>query len=185
MARAGAHDTIVRELSVVGSTGFFGGDLNDQSDQPLRFGHGEGVRVVRFSRDSFGCSTTDNVFDGAIVLVRRGECTFLEKLLHARDAGSSGIVVISDEEQGVNPSADAADLAAAGELDNVAIVLLTKSDGASVAAMMDSIEADGNGEFSVVVQLERQSSSREEGKGKTNKILYLNGHPLHNTRFLF
>ena len=46
----------------------------------------------------------------AIVLLHRGTCTFIEKLAYAKRAGARGVVVISDMDMAINPSAEAEEL---------------------------------------------------------------------------
>ena len=130
-------DSIAPNISVTASTALFGGDLNAQPvEKPLRFGYDEESRVVQLADDINGCSPINRVYDGDVVLVQRGECTFLEKLIHARNAGASGVVVISDGDLEFNPSADARELESAGDIEDVALVLITKSDGDLVTRMM-------------------------------------------------
>jgi ER degradation enhancer, mannosidase alpha-like 1 len=182
------------ELSVAAFTALFGRDLNsNHGKKPGRFGHTEGVRVVRHTNDAFGCTSMEKTLDGDVLLVQRGGCTFLKKLMHARDAGASGVVVISDEDTSMQPSAEEPELAVAGELDDVAMVVLTKSDGALVTAMMEVSGSQEIGDLLVTVDLERISNANDWGQKHTSgmekereldRLLYLNGHPLLNTRLL-
>jgi ER degradation enhancer, mannosidase alpha-like 1 len=175
-------------VSVVASTALFGGDLNAQTDEkPLRFGSGSGVRLARQSENPYGCDPSPkNTYDGDAVLAIRGECTFLEKLVNARNAGASGVVVISDQEHGINPSANAPELHAAGDLHDVAIVVVTKSDGELVTTMMDSVDARGKGEVQVAVERVGEAAEQHTAKRKveSGRLLHINGHPLLNTRLL-
>ena len=73
--------------------------------------------------------------------MRRGECTFLEKLMRANEAGASGIVVINDSDVGINPSANEEDLKVFGDsLDDVGGAVLGESDGRQVSAMLVAAE---------------------------------------------
>ncbi|OBZ71803.1 ER degradation-enhancing alpha-mannosidase-like protein 1 [Grifola frondosa] len=114
-----AHDMIT-ETIVVASTALFGGDPapSDPGEKILPFGRGEGTRVVRDHENPYGCVPYSKPFNMDAVVVRRGECTFLEKLVLAQIAGASGVVVLGDEDNHINPSADADELAAVGDAIN-------------------------------------------------------------------
>jgi ER degradation enhancer, mannosidase alpha-like 1 len=178
------------EILVHGYTGLFGGDLSadpQPNQPPLPIRHPEGVRVVQDQNNLNGCAPYSHSHDGAAVLLNRGECTFLEKLIMAQATGAIGIIVISDEDVGVNPSAEDEELAVAGDLRDVAILLLTSTDGQAVIDLMDLAETDGTGQLRMVLQ---QPHSLPEGDGENarkeniNRVLYLNGYPLLNTQLL-
>ena len=191
---------VITETNVVASTAFFGGDPSiaphSSTDPPaLRFGHGEGVRVVRFSDNPLGCAPYSEVLlDNEAIAVHRGDCTFLEKLVYAKRAGASGVVVLGNEDNHINPSAGQEELEAAGEnLDNVAIVVLRRTDAELVAEMLDSAELHGLGAVKLVVEpfggpaeTERTTQGEQNAtQGKeAPRVLYLNNHPLLNTRLL-
>ncbi|KAH9853805.1 alpha-mannosidase [Lenzites betulinus] len=197
----GMHD-VISETVVPAATAMFGGDPAaplSPGDHPLRFGHGDGVHVTRIPDNSLGCAPYAEDLDGAAVVVARGECTFIEKLILAQDAGASGVVVLGTEEQHINPSADAEDLADAGpEINDVAIVVLRRPDAQLVADMLDSVERYGLGEVRLVVepldgghvdanQPANEQKGEEAGRVKAEdppRVLYLNNHPLINTRLL-
>lgn len=186
------------EIVVTAYTAFFGADLTappPADTEPVRFGHGEGVYVTRDKSNPVGCLPYDRNFDSDAVLVYRGECTFLEKLTRARDAGASGVVVINDDEIGINPSHDAEEIAAVGDLRDVAIVALTCSAGKLVTSMLDVAEARGVGHVILNIDPEGQSATTDrrrlpEGIGRgwedvdPSRVLYINGHALLNTRLL-
>ena len=200
----GSQD-VITETMVVAATAFFGGDPTASpppSGEPiLRFGRGEGVRIVRFPDNPLGCAPYDEVLlDNEAIVVRRGDCTFLEKLVFAQRAGASGVVVLGDEDHHINPSADRAEVLAAGkQLDEVAIVVLRRGDAELVAQMLDSAERHDLGAVRLVVEPlggfseprnERKSDSdqrRQEKRGDrkdATRVLYMNNHPLLNTRLL-
>ncbi|KAI9063357.1 glycoside hydrolase family 47 protein [Trametes sanguinea] len=202
----GMHD-VITETVVVASTAMFGGDPTiprgpEADNPPLRFGHGDGVRVVRFTDNPLGCSPYTEKLDGEAIVVARGECTFLEKLAHAQKAGASGVVVLGNEEQHINPSADAQELAAAGpEIDEVAIVVLRRGDAQLVSDMLDAAERYGLGAVKLVVEpwidgpAEADKPANDAHQGEKEKshgekvevaprVLYLNNHPLLNTRLI-
>ncbi|KAI0637778.1 alpha-mannosidase [Trametes polyzona] len=189
------HD-IITETIVPAATAFFGGDPASRT-RPIRFGHGAGVRVVHAHDNALGCAPYAAPLDGAAVAVFRGECTFLEKLVLARRAGASGVVVLGNEEQHINPTAEPQDLAAAGaEVDDVAIVILRRPDAELVADMLDAAERYGLGDVRLVVErwddgpvAAEDDERQEKGSGKKGddgpaRVLFLNNHPLINTRLL-
>ncbi|KAI0829418.1 alpha-mannosidase [Trametes gibbosa] len=197
----GMHD-VITEIVIPAATAMFAGDPaapSSQGEHPLRFGHGDGVHVVRASDNPLGCAPYMEDLDGAAVVVTRGECTFLEKLIFAQDAGASGVVVLGNEEQHINPSADADELADAGPgINEVAIVVLRQADAQLVADMLDSVEHYGLGEIRLVVepldgghvganQPADEHRGEDVGRAKSEdppRVLYLNNHPLINTRLL-
>lgn len=158
----------------------------------LRFGQGEGVGLVRDVANPTGCQAYTQTFADEAILVHRGGCTFLEKLMRAHEVGASGVVVISDSEMAVNPSASMEDLEGVGDsLDDVAIVVLRQSDGRQVSAMLDMAEDHRVGRVVLVLEnLQRDTASPEqEPAGKKSRfagssVLYINGHALLNTRLL-
>ncbi|KAI0786390.1 alpha-mannosidase [Abortiporus biennis] len=181
------------ETFVVAFTSMFGADpaLPQTEDRSIQFGHGEGVRLVRVSENPRGCQLYNRTFEGEALVVYRGECTFLEKLITAKLAGAAGVVVINDEERGVNPAADADAVDAVGDsLDDVVLVVVGRADGAAIVTMLDAAEEGGLGEVKVAIASKGEpvDNSKEQERdgesGSQNRVLYLNGHPLLNTRLL-
>jgi ER degradation enhancer, mannosidase alpha-like 1 len=176
--------------------GLFAGDpslpVPAKGKKPLRFGQGEGVGLVRDVANPTGCQAYTQTFANEAILVRRGECTFLEKLMRAHEVGASGVVVISDTETPINPSATAEDLNdVGGSLDDVAIVVLRESDGRQVTTMLDMAEDHKVGRVVLILEnLQRDTASpKQEPVGEQNRftgnsVLYINGHALFNTRLL-
>lgn len=178
------------DLSVTGHVGFFGGDLLDSEELPSKF---QGlVPVYRDDDNEFGCTQYHKSFQDGILLVRRGECTFIQKLVEARNAGAAGVLVLSDENTAINPTANSEDLEAAGDISQVAIIVLPRTAGQSVEHLLDTTQ--GIGQVMLSLEHEHQpgvdaeaDESPEQGEGSKkdpNRILYLNGHPLLNTRLL-
>jgi mannosidase alpha-like ER degradation enhancer 1 len=184
----------VSEAVFTASTAQFAGNPT-VPDPPLRFGlggEGEGVGLVRDPENPTGCREYTQTFEDEAILVRRGECTFLKKLMLARGAGASGVVVIGDSERFVNPSASAADLQGIGDsLDDVAVVMLRESDGRQVSAMLDVAEDRHAGRVVLVLEnVENDTASVEQEPAQAQSrfseksVLYLNGNALHNTKLL-
>ncbi|KAI0698930.1 alpha-mannosidase [Cytidiella melzeri] len=188
------------EVLVYANTAGFGGDptVTDRPTGPIRFGHGEGVHLVRDrANNEYGCLPWIERFYGEAVVVRRGECTFLEKLVEATIAGASGVIALSDEEHGVNPSASLEELEEYEDLlEHVAIVTVARADSAVITAILDAAELYGSQVVMAVApaggsaatetedvrpdKLDERRSRAKEG----NRVLYLNGHPLLNTRLM-
>ncbi|KAF7795859.1 hypothetical protein EIP86_007026 [Pleurotus ostreatoroseus] len=192
VVQSGMHD-IVSEAFVRAFTATFAGDPTAK-DSPIQFGRGEGVRLTRDDANPFGCKPYDQDFEGDAVVLYRGECTFLEKLMRASTANASGVITISDEDVGINPSVDKEDLDIVGDsLNHVAIVVVDRHDGEILASMMDSADMHGGQIIMVIPPLEPQPQARsiaqptEDERTKArdvNRVLYLNGHPLLNTRLM-
>ncbi|KIK98757.1 glycoside hydrolase family 47 protein [Paxillus rubicundulus Ve08.2h10] len=179
------------EIHVTAHTALFGADLKATSllerAEPLRFGRTEGVRIQRDNTNLLGCKPFDHDFAGDTVFLWRGDCTFLEKLVHARNAGASGVIVASNEDSPINPSATAEEIAAVGDLDDVALVLLPLAAGKSIAAMVEAAGVFGYGHVLFSIDSEGwsgQARASEETAGLATHVLYINGHPLQNTRLL-
>lgn len=189
-----AMNEVITESIVTASTALFGADPTAPQSIPgqakLRFGHGEGVRVTQEHSNPYGCRPYTQSFENDAILVRRGECTFLEKLVLAQAAGASGVVVVSDEETQINPSADVSELSTVDDLiGDVVIVVLRRSAGEVVSSMLNLANKDGIGQVMVTIEPGRQSATGDRGEERNNsrdinRVLYLNGHPLLNTRLL-
>ncbi|KAH7922461.1 glycoside hydrolase family 47 protein [Leucogyrophana mollusca] len=174
---------ITPEVYVTATTARFGGDPSSYH-APIRFGHGQGVRVRRDTANSLGCKPYDEDFAGDAILALRGDCTFIEKLAYARAAGASGVIVINDSDSPLSPSANADDIAAAGDLSDVALVLLTRTEGESVTAILDTSEGHGAGHLMVTIHPEGWPAQTNALPLDTNRVLYINGHPILNSRLL-
>jgi len=182
------------EVSTTGYSALFGPELGlapRDDELPLRINNERGVPVRHDGINPFGCEPYAQRFEDVALLMQRGKCTFLEKLLHAKDAGAAGVLVISDEDAALNPTADEGDLEAAGDLGDVGLVVLTPQTGKLVYEMMKSTAERG---AQVMVQLKlspppdppesSEISQEKEEQEKAPKVLYLNGHALLNTRLL-
>ena len=179
------------DIYITAQTAQFGADLSASTRTTL-FGHKNGVRIRKDSSNQHGCKDYGQQFAGDAILVWRGECTFLEKLIYARNAGASGVIVISDDDELVNPSATVEEIAAAGDLEDVALVLLPHTSGKDLAAMVEGAGVLSYG--SVLFSLDHKALPSqgwteeeiqdEENHGNGMHILYVNGRPLLNTRLL-
>lgn len=184
---------IPADIVVPAYTAFFGGDLSAPpvADKiPLRMAHPSGTRLMHDPTNSFGCNPYTRFFKNDVVIVTRGNCTFLEKLGYARDAGASGVLVASNVDTLINPSSTPAELLIAGDLSDAVCLVLTATHATSVAEMM-LIAAKRS--THVIVTLEHPKApipawhtltGGEELVEEEPRVLYLNGHALLNTRLL-
>lgn len=177
------------DMHITASTALFGADLSalppSEEIDPLRSWRGTGVRILKNDEDRLGCSTYKGDLAGGAVLVWRGGCTFLEKLVYARDAGASGVVVVSDDDKVVNPSATPEEIAAVGGLDDVALVLVPSTSGMGLAAVVDG--AGVLGYEQVYLSLDLKEDARPDGdpdEHRRGQLLYVNNRPLLNSRLL-
>ncbi|KAG5650212.1 hypothetical protein H0H81_000301 [Sphagnurus paluster] len=170
------------DLLVVGYTAHFGGDFTLKPlSKSLPLAHQDGVAVHKDLDNTRGCHPYKQAHPGKALVVHRGDCTFLEKLLHARAASAAGVIVISDDDLIINPTANPDEVEAAGDLSEVALVLLPKKAGEVLTDMMDQAELG----VTMVVEDEEASEMAHIPPTKDpNRILYINGHPLLNTRLL-
>ena len=112
-------------------------------------------------------------------------------------AGASGVIALSNEDHGINPSADADEVKDIGSsLDDVAIVTVNRENGQVLTSMLDAAELYGTqvmmtlasaGEPALGNRQSKPSIPPDERRTKakeSNRVLYLNGHPLLNTRLM-
>jgi mannosidase alpha-like ER degradation enhancer 1 len=187
--------------SIVGYAAHFGADLSssvilDPTEPTPRIRDANGVAVRREPDNKHGCDPYDHQYQDSMLLVHRGHCTFLEKLLQARDALAAGIIIISDEETGINPTANIEELAGVGDLSDVGVILLPKKTGETFEEMI--LVSEKSSTLQIMVALQRElddfgdsesspkhgDEAEEEQTKDPNRILYINGHPLMNTRLL-
>lgn len=186
---------LVSDAIFTANTGLFAGDPtvpHPPNGKALRFGQGEGVELVRDPENPTGCQEYNQTFADEAILVHRGACTFLEKLMRAHEVGASGVVVINDSEREINPSAIEEDLKDIGDsLDDVAVVVLRESDGRQVLAMLDVTEDRHTGRVVLVLESTQYDTAsvepmpaEEHFRFAEDSVLYINGHPLLNTKLL-
>jgi mannosidase alpha-like ER degradation enhancer 1 len=196
-------------------TAFFGADLSARVAAPLtnppRMTQGGGLPLFRELSNQKGCVPYENVYPDSILVVERGECTFFTKLLEARHTGAVGVIVLSDEDLAINPTANADEVEEVGDISDIGLVLLPKTAGRVLIQLMEVIENLGSGQVTVTIYRDvlamadsahrepsyqgpiRASEQETEGKARKEdenqdisnpRILYINGHPLLNTRLL-
>lgn len=191
----------IMDLSVTGYTALFGADLslshilNASSTPRPPIVRPEGVLIRRDSLNRHGCFPFEHSYPDSALIVHRGQCTFLEKLLNARVALASAIIIISDDNFAINPTANSDELEAAGDLSDAAVIVLPRKTGEVLEDMLFAIGKLGATEIRISVDTERSEGHGEElerpqpvGKDEkdkeTTRVLYINGHPLLNTRLL-
>lgn len=189
------------EVTLPVNTALFGGDpsLLDPDHEPIRFGRQDGARLTLDHSNRYGCVAYEQIYLDEVLLVDRGECTFLEKLLNAKESGAAGVIVINDDDARISPSIDEEEREEVGDaVDDVALVILTKTAGEAVIDMIKRTQYLGVGQVMFVVDPEsrqvgvkkrpakKHKSSNEMDKLKDDiqKVLYLNGHALVNTRLV-
>lgn len=189
------------EVTLPANTASFGGDPYPLAPdhEPIGFSHQGGVRLVQDHSNQYGCGPYEQTYSDEVLLVDRGGCTFLEKLLNAKEAGASGVVVVNDNDIRVSPSIDEEEKEAVGNVaDDVALVILTRTEGSVVTDMIERTRDSGMGQVMFTVDVEskqagpkrkptkiyRSSNDVDRLKDDTQKMLYLNGHALVNTRLV-
>ena len=186
------------DLSLKAYSAQFGADLSYavtySTNESPRIRSGKGVAVRRDPENLQGCNSYEKPYPDSVLLVHRGDCTFLEKLVKARDATAAGVIVISSEDTPINPSASREDLALVGDLSDVGLVLLTKTVGQAFENVVVVSEKLYSEEIMLALDHTQDGGSVED-TGETsadketevkdlNRNLYINGHPLINTRLL-
>jgi ER degradation enhancer, mannosidase alpha-like 1 len=184
------------DTTLMAFTSLFGGDPTTSSSyqEPLRFGHHEGVRIVQDQTNREGCLPYSQSYSNDVLVVHRGACTFLDKLRMAKETGASGVVVFSDVDTALNPSVDKKDIEDLGDsLQDVVLVVLPRSSANEVMNMMEVVDKLGLGQIKVVVDSEEASTVTDSQQlpkkmknpvNDSSRMLYLNGQPLTNTRLL-
>lgn len=189
------------DVAITGHTAHFGLDLsssgasNNSPTSIPSIQRPEGIAVHRDPINLRACVPFQHDYPDSALIVHRGQCTFLEKLLNARAASASAIIIISDENVGVNPTANLDELESAGDLSDSTVLLLPKKTGEAFEEMLIATENIGAEQIRVSVDpnfSEQYNSDaehttpvdKEEQDKEPTRILYVNGHPLINTQLL-
>jgi mannosidase alpha-like ER degradation enhancer 1 len=167
------------DLSLWAGTSYFGG--NPSGEPSLRFGKGSpAIRVTRDPYNPTGCEPYlhDMKLRDTVFVVDRGDCTFIDKLWNAKEAGAVGVLAINNQsDELINATADEND--PQGDVADVVLLALGRSDGRTVLNLMNSVRSVGASE--IVVQIEG-TAPRPTFTGKD--MLFVNSHPLLNTVLL-
>ncbi|KAF8812365.1 glycoside hydrolase family 47 protein [Phlegmacium glaucopus] len=194
----GNLDSQVIDVSLTGYSAQFGADLSRAvaylTKEIPRIRSSEGVVVRRDPKNLQGCNAYHQSYPDSVLVVHRGDCTFLEKLLKARDASAAGVIVISNQDTIINPTANQDELALAGDLSDVGLVLLTNKVGQAFENMLVASEQLQPGQIMMALEHKQDVGGVEDTSHTPvdketevkdpNRILYINGHPLMNTRLL-
>ena len=170
---------------LVGNTARFGADVfsrTSSNGKPLGFSQIDGIALFRDLTNPDGCTPYSRLYPDIVIVVERGGCTFLQKLRLAQAASAAGVVVLSNDDVPVNPSANADEMEEAGDMNDVCLVLLPRTPGHIVRQMMDSAEREGSQVLMVVEDAPLPGHTPPEKD--PSRILYINGYPLINTRLL-
>lgn len=163
----------------------------------------QGSRLVHFSENGYGCDPfldPSGRIKGSMVLVKRGECYFIDKLAHARQAGAVGAIVWHEDDEYVQPSAEPEDFQRLDGIIEGATLLVIGSTEAQRIGSMLSFEDDQDGKVEVWVRLDDQwqedidlfgvegawpPDQPTKTQSTVGRMLYVNGHALVNTMLLF
>ena len=194
----GQKNNQVIDLSLTAYSAQFGADLSHAVPHPTnespRITSSEGVVIRRDPENVRGCNSYEKSYPNSMLLIHRGDCTFLEKLVKARDASAAGIIVISSVDTPINPSASPEELALVGDLSDVGLLLITNTVGQALENVLVVSEKLYSGGLMLALD-HLQDGKGVEDTGDTpvdkkeevkdlNRNLYINGHPLINTRLL-
>ncbi|TFK28812.1 alpha mannosidase-like protein [Coprinopsis marcescibilis] len=189
------------DVVVTASTAMFGAELGDVVDDlsSQRLSSTRSLPIFHDKENSKGCGPYEDIYPDSVLVVHRGTCSFLEKLKQARDAFAVAVIVISDEDELINPSSDAEDLLVAGNIDDTALVLVANKVGVVLLGLLDVAEDQGSHQLVVspftlpasLTQAPIPTPTAPSDPEDTStqgldspRILYINGHPLLNTRLL-
>jgi len=188
------HD-LGKVLTVKGYTALFGASLStfpvDVYAPPTRFTSQAGLPVFRDHDNVRGCDPYKRTYPGSLLFVERGDCTFLDKLLRAQEASAAGVLVMSQDEGIINPTASLKDVPPDADISDVALVYLPHKTGKEISDLLDVAENHGDAQVMVTIDLEAESTTsdkelpeRNQEAPSENRLLYINGLPLLNTRLL-
>ncbi|KAH7344593.1 alpha-mannosidase [Rhizoctonia solani] len=173
------------EISLLATTALFGADPSSERSPGTFRIDAPALHVVPSNPENLnGCDDHEaqSILQGAILVVNRGTCSFMEKLAKAKKAGAAGAIVISDTDSLINPSIDKEEEDyAASELTDVALVVLARKDGVK---LLKSLETSLDTAAPLWVEVVRQPSLEDEiAKEEEEKprLLYINGKALINT----
>jgi len=135
-----------------------------------------------------------------MVLVKRGECYFIDKLAHARGAGAAGAIVWQEEDEQIQPSAEPEDFQRlSGVIEGGMLLVVGSSEAQGIGSMLNFEDAHA-GKVEIWVRLDDrwqedmdligvQGAWPPDEPTKTQptvgRMLYVNGHALVNTVLLF
>ncbi|KAH6914987.1 alpha mannosidase-like protein [Coprinopsis sp. MPI-PUGE-AT-0042] len=194
--QADAIDPSDVDVVVPAQTANFGADFLDivKPPPPEPSGPSQYLPLFYDKDNDRGCKPFEDTYPDSAVIVHRGTCAFIEKLKHGRDAKASAVIVVSDEDTLITPSSSAEEIIGAGNLNNTSLLLFTHKVGKAVLELLEATEAQGKRQLVISSNDSPPApapSPESEQAGPQfpetvdpNRILYINGHPLLNTRLL-
>lgn len=175
----------IEDLTVTGFTSLFGSDPYSN----IHLNQQRGVPILQVDKNnSMGCLPYATEFSlNSMVLVNRGSCTFLQKLAMAEAAGAIGVVVVSDDEYPLNPTADQDELTEIG--DNISSSTLLVIPSSNGVTLRNLISRAAQRDAGVLMWLEKADVSTShidptERQRTGLRYLYVNNRPLINVRLL-
>lgn len=113
------------------------------------------------------------------LIARRGVCTFAQKMRNAVDAGAAAVVILSDEEDLLVPSADPLELV--GITQPIPLVLLPKAEGDKLLRALSASEGRAMLDSA---SLSSSGSTHSPMDDLANTPVIVNGHHLINCRLV-
>lgn len=113
------------------------------------------------------------------LIVRRGTCTFVQKMRNGVLAGASAILVLSDEDELLMPSADPVELV--GITQPVPVVLLPKTESDKLLWALKSSQGEAMLES---IQLSSDATPRLDNDDLAKTPVVVNGHLLVNCKLV-
>jgi len=163
----------------------------------------QGSRLVHFAENGYGCDPfldPSGRINGSMVLVKRGECYFIDKLAHAREAGAAGAIVWHEDDEHVQPSAEPEDFQRLeGIIEGSTLLVIGSTEAQQIGSMLRFEDAQA-GKVEVWVRLDDQwqegmdligvegawpPDQPTKTQSTAGRMLYVNGHALVNTVLLF
>jgi ER degradation enhancer, mannosidase alpha-like 1 len=184
------------DIVVPAQTANFGADFLEivKPSPPEPSGPSQYLPLFYDKDNDRGCKPFQGTYPDSAILVHRGTCSFIEKLKHGRDAKASAVMVVSDEDTLITPSTSMEDVHNAGNLNDTSLLLFTHKVGKAVLELLETTEGQGKRQLVVSsndVPPAPAPSPESEQAGPhfpdavdPNRILYINGHALLNTRLL-
>jgi mannosidase alpha-like ER degradation enhancer 1 len=140
-------------LHALGATATFGKDFSTAIASEIGSGWGlESGNHLLHRVGGSGCNTRDFVAikSGNIAVIDRGICTFMSKLLNAKEAGARGVIVLGnspkpgltdqqvfDESGMIRPAADAEDKDTLGRVEGIGMIYVDHVAGDVIRRLMD------------------------------------------------
>ncbi|CAG8712073.1 8379_t:CDS:10 [Rhizophagus irregularis] len=148
--------------------------------------------LVSVSSSLYGCVDYNieetKLIEGNIIFVKRGNCTFVDKVLKAQQAGAKGIVIWSNENYLFQP-------ASAAEKNDIwkfeiPCVLITYENGVELSRILEENEKyiqEGKNSSNIKVKIlshEREPTTNIKTNENNELLLTIYGHAIHTKKTL-